>query len=210
VFEMLRTKQSNSGSYPANGFQQRTLRYLAITVLLLPLLASCGSASAPEPGTEVPVQEQTQPADQPPSSQSDSGPSASTNPLDPFNPCELLTADEYESFFGDPPSPDAAPENIGPYRSCMVWDQSGSKFITLQLTHETAEQFKTEMESSAAMLDIELVPVEGMGDEAVSAAGLLRVRVGETVLQVLTWHQDVDQALDVSRQIAELALPRLP
>lgn len=56
------------------------------------------------------------------------------------------------------------------------------KLITLTLTYQTAEQFKAEKEASVAMLDLEMVPVEDLADEAVFYSGVLRVRVGETVL----------------------------
>ena len=50
-----------------------------------------------------------------------------------------------------------------------------------------------------AMLDLEMVPVDGLDDEAVFCSGVLRVHVGESVLQVLTWHSDLDAALALSR-----------
>jgi hypothetical protein len=181
-----------------------------ILALLLLLLSGCTNNPSSAPVDEVTDSTQVQSSPELENSTQSSAPPAAENASDAPNPCELLTADEFESFFGEAAAPGAEPENLGPYGSCMVWNQSGNKFITLQVAHQTAEQFKDELDTSAAMLDLELVPVEGLGDEAVYFSGLLHVRVGETVLQVLTWYQDVDQALDVTRQIANLVIPRLP
>lgn len=183
---------------------------ITIAVVILPLLAACGRAETPPPRNETSAPDQVESLPEQEGSPPESSAPEAINGLAGSNPCGLLTGDEYGAFFGEPAAPGAEPKTIGFYRSCMVWNQSGTKFITLQLAHYTPEEFKAELEASAAMLDLELVPVAGLGDEAVSYSGLLHVRIGETVLQVLTWIQDPDQALEVSRQIAQLALPRLP
>lgn len=206
---MYKIKNTNASKQTAVHLHRKAGLYISIVIVFLPILASCGRTADPAPVVEITVSNQEQSVADLTSSTQNSAPPATGIDLNVFDPCGLLTADEFETFFGEPAAPGAVPETIGFYRSCMVWNQSGNKFITLQLAHQTAEAFKAELETSAAMLDLELLPVEGLGDEAVYFSGLLHVRVGETVLQVLTWYQDLDQALAVSKEIAGLALPRL-
>lgn len=183
---------------------------LATLALVLPILTACGGAATRAAVDPMPLPTQAQ--SEPELESSPLTPAAPTTGdiLGTINPCELLSADEIETFFGEPAEPGATPSTLGGYHSCMITNQSGGKLITLALTYQTAEQFKAEKEASVAMLDLEMVPVDGLGDEAVFYSGVLRVRVGETVLQVLTWHSDLDAALALTRQIAGLALPRLP
>jgi len=195
--------------WSANRYRMIGLR-LATLTFVLPILTACGGAATPAAVDPMPLPTQTQSEPELESSTQSPAPAAAENASDATNPCELLAGDEFASFFGEPADLGAEPENLGPYGSCMVWNQSGNKFITLQVAHQTAEQFKAELDASVAMFDLELIPVEGLGDEAVYYSGLMHVRVGETVLQVLTWYQDLDQGLVASRQIAELVLPRLP
>lgn len=129
-----------------------------------------------------------------------------------LNPCELLTPAELETFFGEPAEAGAAPETIGPYRSCMFTNQSGGKMIILQVTHQTPAQFKIDNESSAAMIEMVPTPVAGLGDESVFFSGLLRVRTGDVVTQVATWHPEAEQAeaFAMTQEIARIAIGRLP
>lgn len=183
--------------------------------LVLVLLTSCGGAAG-SPTRDGASLESEQESTSTPSQEGENAsiPSSNANPdpLTAFNSCELLTPTEVEGFFGEPMAPDPAPESIGPYRSCMFSSQAGGKLIIVQVTHENAAQFKADNEGSAAMLEMIPTPVSGLGDETVFFSGLLRVRVGETVLQVVTWHTEAeqDQAFAMSQEIARLALPRLP
>ena len=190
--------------------KQMLLIRLGTPALLLAVLAACGSSGeiTPEAAVErssgpAPVAESTQPA-----VAVDGG----VDFLPTLNPCELVTPAELESFFGEPASTDAAPESIGPYRSCMFSNQSGGKVIILQFTHETPAQFKADNESSAEVFGTVPTPVLGLGDESVFMTGLLRVRVSGLVTQVVTWHpeEEQDQALAMSQEIARIALTRLP
>lgn len=59
--------------------------------------------------------------------------------------------------------------------------------------------------------DPDVTVIKDLGDEAIFS-GMLRVRVGETVLQVSTWHPSSkqDEALAMTQEIARIALERLP
>jgi len=187
-------------------------------IMLLALLAGCGGTSAPSPAQSTDVPGLVPDSETTPLPAEESGitlPQAAGGASDilaGFNPCEMLSQDEVEGFFEGPMSPDAAPESIGPYRSCMFTSQAGGKMIIVQVTHENAEQFKADNETSATMFEVEPTPVAGLGDEAVFMIGLLRVRVGDRVLQVATWHTDdqQDQAFSMTQEIARLALDHMP
>jgi len=60
--------------------------------------------------------------------------------------------------------------------------------------------------------DPDVTVIADLGDEAIFSSGMLRVRVGETVLQVATWHPSSkqDEALAMTQEIARIALERLP
>ena len=151
---------------------------LTTLVLVLPILTACGGAATPAALDLmlVPTQAQSEP-------ELESSPPTPAAPavvdiLGTIKPCEFLSADEIEtaaSVAGTehtrrlPQPHDHEPER---------WH----KLITLTLTYQTAEQFKAEKEASVAMLDLEMVPVEDLADEAVFYSGVLRVRVGGTVL----------------------------
>jgi hypothetical protein len=181
-----------------------------ISVLLLAILAACGGNTAESP--EAVREQPSGPAPESESTLPEVAVGGDVDFLATLNPCELLTPAELETFFGGPAEEGATPETIGPYRSCLLGNQSGGKSIILQVTHQTALQFKTDNEGSAAMLEVELIPVEGLGDEAVFYVGLLRVRTGDTVLQVGTWHPEAEQAaaFAMTQEIARLAIGRLP
>jgi hypothetical protein len=189
-----------------------------LAILLLGLLSACSSTEGSLAETSIDDSERETVQEVPPTAlpQMETAPVSPSNPgidlLAGFNPCEMLTQAEVESFFDGPMSTDAAPESIGPYRSCMFTSQVGGKMIIVQVTHETAAQFKADNEGSAAMLEMIPTPVAGLGDESVFFSGLLRVRVGDQVLQIVTWHNEEqqDQAFHMTQDIARLALPRMP
>ncbi len=183
---------------------------LAISGLLLATLAACGGSvtGSPQAASEEPTglaatEESPQPA---------AVVGGDANFLAALNPCELLTPAELESFFGEPAAADAAPEDVGPYRSCMFTNETGGKLIILQITHESPAQFEVNNEGSAAMLEVIPTPVSGLGDELVFFSGLLRVRTGDVVTQVVTWHPEAEQAeaFTMTQEIARLAIGRLP
>jgi len=190
---------------------------LGLGLAVLVALAGCSPASEPTlaaagDGSMQPA-EQSAPADMAQASQEPTQPAGGAgDPLASFNPCEMLTQAEVEGFFDGPMSPDAAPESIGPYRSCMFTNQAGGKMIIVQVTHENAAQFKADNEGSAAMFEMVPTPVAGLGDESVFFSGLLRVRVSDQVLQVVTWHteEQQDEAFAMTQAIARLALNRMP
>jgi predicted small lipoprotein YifL len=182
-----------------------------LTAIMLAMLAACGSKGAV--GTpEAAMEDSPVPAQVAASTQPAPAVGGNMDFLATLNPCELLTPAELESFFGEPAATDAAPEDIGPYRSCMFTSKAGTKMIILQVTHETAAQFKTDNEGSAAMLEMIPTPVRGLGDETVFFSGLLRVRTGDVVTQVVTWHTEAEQeqAFSMTQEIARLAISRLP
>lgn len=200
------------------GNPQRTIQPLisirllrpAISVLMLAVLAACGGNGAGSP--EAASEEPSEPATAAESTQPAAAVSGDVDFLATLNPCELLTPAELESFFGEPAATNAAPEDIGPYRSCMFTNESGGKLIIVQVTHETPAQFKADNEGSAAMIDMVPTPVAGLGDESVFFSGLLRVRTGDVVTQVATWHPEAEQAeaFAMTQEIARIAIARLP
>ncbi|TFH37282.1 MAG: DUF3558 domain-containing protein [Anaerolineales bacterium] len=139
-----------------------------------------------------------------PASEKPAGFNGQNDSLASFNPCELLTPAEVESIFGEPAAADAEPTSAGPVRSCGFHNEGGGKFFILQLGPVTA------IEVDAG--DPEVTVIADLGDEAVFFSGMLRVRVGETVLQVSTWHSrsKLDDALTMTQEIARIALERLP
>ncbi|TFH38021.1 MAG: hypothetical protein E4G99_00700 [Anaerolineales bacterium] len=60
--------------------------------------------------------------------------------------------------------------------------------------------------------DPEVTVIADLGDEAVYFSGMLRVRLGESALQVSTWHSrsKQDDALAMTQEIARIAISRLP
>jgi hypothetical protein len=188
--------------------------------LLLVLLAGCAqdipSADQSSSGVSNLTGQESPEADaelpQSPDSAPEISPGENLNsPSTGINPCDLLSASEAEAALTEPVS-SIDQTTIANYESCDYRGQSGGKFITLQVTRQTAEQFKIDNEETSAMFEVELIPVEDLGDEAAFYSGLLRVRVGETVLQIATWHtvEEEDQALALTQELARIALTRLP
>ena len=121
-----------------------------------------------------------------------------------FNPCELLTPEDIESVFGEDATADSEPTSAGPVRSCSFHNDGGGRFFLPQLAPETA------IEVDAG--DPDVTVIADLGDEAIFFSGMLRVRVGETVLQVATSHPSSkqDEALAMTQEIARIALERFP
>jgi hypothetical protein len=120
------------------------------------------------------------------------------------NPCEMITAAEVESIFGEAASADVEPSTAGPVRSCSFRNDGGGKFFLIQIGPESAIEVDSETDVGTVIPDL--------GEEAVFFSGSLRVRIGESVLQVITWHPQgrQDEALAMTQAIARLALERLP
>lgn len=99
---------------------------------------------------------------------------------------------------------DGGRTSAGPVGSCSFHNDGGGKFFLLQIGPETA------IEVDAG--DPDVTVIADLGDEAIFFSGMLRVRVGETVLQVATWHPSSkqDEALVMTQEIARIALERLP
>ncbi len=146
-----------------------------------------------------------------PAEEAEAPQAAVSAPLSGVDPCALLTEADVENAFGEPMG-SLERETIFNYESCNFQNESGSKFIILQLTQQNAAQFKKDNEETSEMFEAELLPVDDLGDEAAFYSGLLRVRVGETVLQIATWHTDAEQeqALAMTQELARSALSRLP
>jgi|GEM_PF-5802557 len=120
------------------------------------------------------------------------------------NPCTMLTPEEVEFIFDEAATADTEPTSNGPITSCTFHSDSGGRFFLIQLGPvETLE-----VDSD----DPEVTVIEGLGDEAIFFYGSLRVRVGETVLQVTTYHSSSkqDEALVMTQEVARIALDHLP
>jgi hypothetical protein len=120
------------------------------------------------------------------------------------NPCTLLTPEEVESVFDEAAAADAEPTSNGPIRSCSFHNNRGGRFFLIQLGPVETFDMNTG--------EPDVIVIEDLGDQAVFSYGSLRVRVGETVLQVTTYHSSSkqDQALTMAQEIARLALAHLP
>ena len=98
---------------------------LTTLVLVLPILTACGGAATPAALDLmlVPTQAQSEP-------ELESSPPTLAAPavvdiLGTIKPCELLSADEIETFFGEPAQPEPTPSTLGGYHSRMITNQSG-------------------------------------------------------------------------------------
>jgi hypothetical protein len=184
-------------------------------LVLVFLIPACSPGSPPTPGVgqsgEVALEQQDSSSDSQDSGPMESDPAAQDPSVTPADPCQLLTDSEVETALGEPLASSGRSQVLN-YESCDYFGQSGSKFVFVQLTHQNAEQFQKDNDTSTAMLETDLIPVENLGNEAVFYSSILRVRVGETVLQIATWHtaDEQDQSLLLTQELAQLAIPRLP
>ena len=80
-----------------------------------------------------------------------------------LNPCELLTAGEVESIFGEAATADSEPTSAGPIRSCSFHNDAGGKFFLIQLGPETAMEVDAE--------DPDVTVIADLGDEATYYSG---------------------------------------
>ena len=120
------------------------------------------------------------------------------------NPCTMLTPEEVEIIFDEAATADTEPTSNGPIRSCSFHNDRGGRFFLIQLGPVATLEVDTE--------DPDVIVIDDLGDEATFSYGMLRVRVGETVLQVTTWHSSSkqDEALTMTQEIAKMALDHLP
>ncbi len=120
------------------------------------------------------------------------------------NPCTMLTPEEVEIIFDEAATPDTEPTSDGPIRSCSFHNDRGGRFFLIQLGPvETLE-----MDSG----ETDVIVIEGLGDEALFSYGSLRVRVGDTVIQITTYHSSSkqDESLAMTQEVARLVLDHLP
>jgi len=120
------------------------------------------------------------------------------------NPCTMLTPEEVEIIFNEAATADTEPTSNGPITSCSFHSDSGGRFFLIQLGPVETLEVDTD--------DPEVTVIEGLGDEAIFYYGSLRVRVGETVLQITTYHSSSKQAeaLAMTQEVARIALDHLP
>ena len=120
------------------------------------------------------------------------------------NPCTMLTPEEVDLIFDEAATADTEPTSHGPISGCTFRNDRGGRFFLIQLGPvETLE-----VDSA----DPEVTVIEDLGDEAIFSYGSLRVRVGETVLQITTYHSSSkqDDALAMTQEVARIALGHLP
>jgi len=120
------------------------------------------------------------------------------------NPCTMLTPEEVEFVFEEAATGDTEPTSHGPIRSCTFSNDRGGRFFLIQLGPvETLE-----METG----NPDAIVIEDLGDEATFYYGSLRVRIGESVLQITTYHSSSkqDEALAMTLEVARIALDHLP
>ena len=120
------------------------------------------------------------------------------------NPCTMLTAEEVETIFDESATADTEPTSNGPIRSCGFQNDRGGRFFLIQLG--PVETLEMDIGKQG------VVVIEDLGDEALFSYGSLRVRVGEEVLQITTYHSSSKQAeaLVMTQEIARFVLDRLP
>ena len=158
------------------------LKNLLWLVTITLFLTACAGSTSEKPGT--------------PRSDNDS--------LAKANPCTMLTPEEVETIFDEAATADTEPTSNGPIRSCSFHNDRGGRFFLIQLGPvETLE-----MDTGKP----DVIEIEGLGDEAIFSYGSLRVRVGETVIQITTYHSSSKQAesLAMTQEIARLVLDHLP
>ena len=120
------------------------------------------------------------------------------------NPCTMLTPEEVETIFDEAATADTEPTSNGPIRSCTFRNDRGGRFFLIQLGPVETLNLDTG--------NTDVILIEDLGDEATFFSGILRVRVGETVLQITTYHSSSkqDEALAMAQEIAWLALDHMP
>ena len=191
---------------------------LAYFFLVSLLFAACSPDGSAQNQSELPVKAADGPvqigAELTEDQHTPEDPSSSggiTTSISGVDPCELLTAAEVEAVVGEPFSSAEEPD-IGNYLGCQYQSLSPGKFIILQVTQQSAERFRKDNEETAAFFETELLPVENLGDEAAFYSGLLRVRAGELVFQIASWHTEaeLDQAFEITQELARFAVMRLP
>lgn len=204
--------------------QTRALRStripLPVTFLLIAALLVVGACSPGVPSADEPVAPASPGDADLPLAEGEAGQdpestealqAALSAPLSGVDPCALLTTAEVEAAFGEPMG-SAERETIYSYESCNFHNQRGGKSIVLQLTQQSPELFTRDNVETAAIFEVELIPISGLGDDAAYYSGLLRVRVGDSVFQLATWHPEAeqDQALEMMQSLARLVLERYP
>jgi hypothetical protein len=100
-------QSSNSASPTVRSNFRQALLWPVMLVTVLILLASCSSSAGEETA----------------------GSNGQDDSLANSNPCELLTAGEVESIFGEAGTADTEPTSAGPVRSCSFHNDAGGNSI---------------------------------------------------------------------------------
>ena len=187
--------------------KHRRLPFNALGVLFLAavsalfLLAACGGddeETTTPSGTRAPAATQTTTGTQAPAATASpaaeetatAAPQPAAGELDP---CALLTKAEAEGILGASLG-EQERQTVGPFETCIYGDDIGN-YVQVQVSSDvyTQSTFDDAMQSAAEQLDIEAMPVSGLGDKAYWLAGILWVQKGDVSLNLLAQTPELTQ-----------------
>ena len=153
-----------------------TLAFLSFALALAGCSSSEDGDSGSSAGGATPATDQTA---EPEHEEGDEGSGGSDGEIDA---CGILRPEDVEALIGSAPEP--ADDPVGPFQSCGYYDTLTS-FVQLQVCRcLPGDQFDQAVESGADFLELEAVPVEGIGDKAFWFAGILWVQQGDVAMNL--------------------------
>ena len=110
-----------------------------------------------------------------------------------LDPCALLTKADAETILGASLG-ESERQTVGPFETCIYGDVTGN-YVQVQVSDGvyTQSTFDDAMQSAAEQLDIEAMPVSGLGDKAYWLAGVLWVQKGDVSLNLLAQTPELTQ-----------------
>jgi hypothetical protein len=164
------------------------LFFAALSGLIL--LAACGGDDEESPATPGGTRTPAATA----SAGQTQTPAATTQPAaGELDPCALLTKAEAEAIVGASLG-EPERQTVGPFETCSYGDDAGS-YVQVQVSSDvyTQSTFDDAMQAAAEQVDIEAMPVSGLGDKAYWLAGILWVQKGDVSLNLLAQTPELTQ-----------------